>query len=185
LIWIKPPGGLAEENTAMLPAPPAFLVRLPFALFPERLHAELLARAFNHLMRGQRVGERLRALDSKTVCLHVTDAGCRLRLAIGGDGRLRAAEGLEADVTIRGATEDFLALATRREDPDTLFFHRRLAIEGDTETGLAIKNLLDAFEFDWEAHLEDVFGRTPLAPLVARLAATVTAGPRSRPEHAP
>jgi hypothetical protein len=37
------------------------------------------------------------------------------------------------------------ALALRREDPDTLFFTRRLVLEGDTELGLALKNALDAF----------------------------------------
>jgi predicted lipid carrier protein YhbT len=37
-----------------------------------------------------------------------------------------------------------MLLATRRVDPDTLFFERRLLIEGDTETGLRLKNVLDA-----------------------------------------
>ncbi len=41
----------------------------------------------------------------------------------------------------------FLALALRREDPDTLFFTRRLVMTGDTELGLIVKNLLDAI--DW------------------------------------
>lgn len=46
-----------------------------------------------------------------------------------------------------GATaRDFLALARREEDPDTLFFCRRLAMEGDTELGLLVKNTLDAIE---------------------------------------
>lgn len=48
------------------------------------------------------------------------------------------------DVTISATANDFLALALRREDPDTLFFSRRLAIEGDTEIGLLLKNTLDA-----------------------------------------
>jgi len=37
-------------------------------------------------------------------------------------------------------------MATRRTDPDTPFFERRLAIEGDTETGLKLENLPDASE---------------------------------------
>jgi predicted lipid carrier protein YhbT len=37
-------------------------------------------------------------------------------------------------------------LATRRADPDMMFFDRRLLIEGDTETGLRLKNILDAIE---------------------------------------
>ena len=48
------------------------------------------------------------------------------------------------DVTVRASLRDYVALALRREDPDTLFFHRRLVIEGDTALGLAVKNALDA-----------------------------------------
>jgi predicted lipid carrier protein YhbT len=48
------------------------------------------------------------------------------------------------DVTIRASLPDFLALALRQEDPDTLFFTRRLVLEGDTELGLAVKNALDS-----------------------------------------
>lgn len=50
------------------------------------------------------------------------------------------------DVTIRAAARDYLALALRREDPDTLFFTRRIVIEGDTALGLEIKNALDGLQ---------------------------------------
>jgi len=39
-------------------------------------------------------------------------------------------------------------LATSNEDPDSLFFSRKLSIEGNTEDGLYIKNLIDAMDFD-------------------------------------
>ena len=48
------------------------------------------------------------------------------------------------DVTVRASLRDYVALALRREDPDTLFFSRRLVIEGDTDLGLTVKNALDA-----------------------------------------
>ena len=38
-----------------------------------------------------------------------------------------------ADLTIRASAQDFLQLAQRQVDPDTLFFSRRLVMEGDTE----------------------------------------------------
>jgi O2-independent ubiquinone biosynthesis accessory factor UbiT len=51
----------------------------------------------------------------------------------------------KADVTIRAnSPADYLALALRQEDPDTLFFTRRLVLEGDTALGLEIKNALDS-----------------------------------------
>ncbi|MGB7997639.1 MAG: SCP2 sterol-binding domain-containing protein, partial [Photobacterium halotolerans] len=36
----------------------------------------------------------------------------------------------------------------RKVDPDTLFFQRRLTMQGDTELGLAVKNLLDSLDLD-------------------------------------
>lgn len=39
-----------------------------------------------------------------------------------------------------------VTLAMRKEDPDTLFFSRRLSMQGDTELGLLLKNTLDALE---------------------------------------
>jgi predicted lipid carrier protein YhbT len=57
-----------------------------------------------------------------------------------------AAKSSEADLTIAASAYDFLLLARRLEDPDTLFFSRRLSMEGDTELGLLVKNTLDAIE---------------------------------------
>jgi predicted lipid carrier protein YhbT len=49
-------------------------------------------------------------------------------------------------------------MLARREDPDTLFFQRLLAIEGDTALGLEIKNFL--YRLEWEA--------LPIASLLKR-----------------
>jgi predicted lipid carrier protein YhbT len=76
------------------------------------------------------------------------------------NAKLRAATPGMADVRITGNVEDFWRLAARREDPDTLFFSRRLCMEGDTETGVHIKNLLDALDYDWELHFREVLGQT-------------------------
>ena len=48
---------------------------------------------------------------------------------------------------IAASAHDFLLLAQRKEDPDTLFFSRRLVMEGDTELGLLVKNTIDAIDF--------------------------------------
>lgn len=52
------------------------------------------------------------------------------------------------DVSFSGNANDLILIAARKEDPDTLFFQRRLQIEGDTELGLYVKNLMDAIELD-------------------------------------
>ncbi|GGC60400.1 ubiquinone anaerobic biosynthesis accessory factor UbiT [Marinobacter halophilus] len=83
--------------------------------------------------------------------------GRRVRLEINGGqpgatigfwaGRLRVVDG-PGEATIRGSLIAFKTLAERRQDPDQLFFQRRLIIEGDTELGLGLKNLLDSLEWD-------------------------------------
>ncbi|HVB48559.1 MAG TPA: SCP2 sterol-binding domain-containing protein [Burkholderiales bacterium] len=126
----------------MLPAPLIALARC----LPERPPATLLAVALNvALGSGLLSRAALEPLGGRVVRLEVSDAGAGVSLTLGARG-FRAADG-HADVTIRAALRDFLSLALRREDPDTLFFTRRLVIEGDTELGLVAKNALDAV--DW------------------------------------
>jgi len=63
----------------------------------------------------------------------------------------------------------FLQLLSRQEDPDTLFFNRQLTIEGDTELGLIVKNMLDAI--DWSV-LSQSLARLPMpSGLKSRLGA--------------
>ena len=121
----------------MPPLPLFAPLKLPLRLLPDRLHAEVFARAFNHLMRGQSLARRLPALDGKVVRIEISDIPNHIDFVIRGE-RLYPGAGRSPDVTIRGRLEDFWCLATRAEDPDTLFFHRRLSIEGGTETGLHV-----------------------------------------------
>ena len=52
------------------------------------------------------------------------------------------------DVSFAAGLNDLILIAGRKEDPDSLFFQRRLRIEGDTELGLELKNLLDGLDLD-------------------------------------
>lgn len=83
-------------------------------------------------------------LVGRRYAIHVKDLGLNLRFTVSLRGF--APDSGEADLTIRANARDFLLLLTRREDPDTLFFSRRLVNEGDTELGLIVKNLLDAMD---------------------------------------
>jgi predicted lipid carrier protein YhbT len=89
---------------------------------------------------------RLRAkfapLRGKVLRLEIAGLGFGPQLTLDCIG-LRPAFG-KPDVTMRASLADYAALALRREDPDTLFFTRRLVLEGDTALGLEIKNALDA-----------------------------------------
>jgi predicted lipid carrier protein YhbT len=89
----------------------------------------------------------LQPLRGKTLELRVTDAGVRVRLRFTGQVFLPVFDARPADVIIGASAFDFLLLARRQADPDSLFFNRRLIMEGDTELGLLIKNTLDAVDF--------------------------------------
>lgn len=93
--------------------------------------------------------EPLEPLTGKRLLLKVTDAGLALRFTLTPRGFRPLFDPRQADLTISATTRDYLALALREEDPDTLFFSRRLLMEGETDLGLLVKNTLDAV--DWDA----------------------------------
>jgi len=85
-------------------------------------------------------------LLGKKLRLRVTDAQWAFDFEW-SNGRFSACQNKgAADLTISASAYDFLLLARRQEDPDTLFFSRRLSMEGDTELGLLVKNTIDAIE---------------------------------------
>ncbi|MBA1145459.1 SCP2 sterol-binding domain-containing protein [Ectothiorhodospiraceae bacterium WFHF3C12] len=61
-------------------------------------------------------------------------------------GRLERVTSRPAETELTVGPADALRLICRTEDPDTLFFQRRLRIEGDVELGLYVKNALDAVD---------------------------------------
>lgn len=87
------------------------------------------------------------AAYGKRFCVHVKDVGLSMYLSVAPDG-LKAEKTGPVDVTFTATAEDYARLSLRLEDPDTLFFNRRLRIEGDTDLGLTLKNLLDAVDWD-------------------------------------
>lgn len=85
-------------------------------------------------------------LNGQRIRIQVRDAGLRFDFRW-QDGQFRACPPQQAaDLTLSAHAHDFLRLARRLDDPDTLFFNRRLSMEGDTELGLVVKNALDALE---------------------------------------
>ncbi|MEC9482871.1 MAG: SCP2 sterol-binding domain-containing protein [Halomonas sp.] len=129
--------------TLPLPSPLPLLraldPRVPLAL-KRRLIEPLLNRAY-----AGPLGEgEFDDLAGRRVGLAIDDLGIALTLSV-ERSRLVLVD-MAPEVVIRGGWREFLCLATRREDPDGLFFQRRLVIEGDTELGLTVKNLLDGLE---------------------------------------
>ena len=116
-------------------------------LLPQWPHSAALATALNAaLATGVLKRDDLQIIDGRVVRIVVEDGGVIASVRyLDGSFRPAATEG-GADVTFQAPMSAYLQMVTRQEDPDTLFFNRRLLIEGDTELGLAMKNMLDGLE---------------------------------------
>jgi predicted lipid carrier protein YhbT len=96
----------------------------------------------------------LAALEGKLFRVQVLDTGGTAHFTYrGGLFRPAFGAGREPDLAFAANLSAYLQLLARQEDPDTLFFNRELAITGDTELGLLVKNLLDAVEWPKLPHL--------------------------------
>ena len=137
--------------------PPLKPISLMLRAVPDAVHSELFSRLFNHLLKGQPISEQLEDLEGKKLVINISDSRSELAFLI-RDRKLHRTPSSDWNVRISGKLEHFWLLASRAEDPDTLFFNRTLALEGETEAGLYLKNMLDSMEFDSRAHFDAVFG---------------------------
>ncbi len=127
-----------------MPAPLAF----PLALIPRRVHNTLLVQILNRLFAAELAEGELDFLQDRVMRVEVTDARLIFHITLRQNRLSVVADRRADDLSISGCVYDFLLLATRREDADTLFFNRRLKLGGDTELGLYVKNFLDALELE-------------------------------------
>jgi len=100
-----------------------------------------------NLMLAPQLPDDVRAmLAGRSLRLRLLDAGVGFDFCWQGSAFAAARHGPAPDLTIGASVHDLMLLARRQEDPDTLFFSRRLLLEGDTELGLLFKNTLDSLE---------------------------------------
>jgi len=116
------------------------------SLLPRYPHSLIFARAINLALDKKLREEVWQPLHGKQICIRVKDAGLTFHFTLDANGLVACQAVQQPDLTISASAQDFILLALRKEDPDTLFFSRRLLMEGDTELGLLVKNTLDAME---------------------------------------
>ncbi|HYW75173.1 MAG TPA: SCP2 sterol-binding domain-containing protein [Gammaproteobacteria bacterium] len=85
-------------------------------------------------------------LRGRTVMIHAPDLDQSITVTILEGRRLRLLGTKDAETTISATAKDFAGLAVGDIDPDTLFFQRRLRIEGNVALGLETKNTLDGVD---------------------------------------
>lgn len=166
---------MRSERPPTVPAPLALLLRplplAPLALALRRLgqgvtgaHPSLLARLGEHAEKRFLVDPT----DLPFVFL-VRPGTSRPAIVPFGRGRLPA-----FDARIAGPLAVLLGMVHGALDGDALFFSGDLAIEGDTEAVLALRNALDDAELDLAGEFLGALG--PLASLVEPLARSILAG---------
>ncbi len=131
-----------NQNRFLLPEPVGRLLSL-LPVYPGSL---LFATGLNLALKGNLPEDARHSLNGKKLRIRVSDACLSFDFQWNGSRFAAGQPNGEPDLTISASAHDFLLLARRQEDPDTLFFSRRLVMEGDTELGLLVKNTLDSID---------------------------------------
>ncbi|MEJ7807131.1 MAG: SCP2 sterol-binding domain-containing protein, partial [Telluria sp.] len=149
-----------RQRRPAAPSPRAILSHLP--AYPG---SWLFARMLNATLAPQLARDTRAGLEGRLLRLRVADLGLAFDVRWRANGFAPVAPGSAPDLTVAASLHDLWLLARREEDPDSLFFRRRLILEGDTELGLLFKNALDAIDLGaFDLFLRRVAPFTPSSP---------------------
>lgn len=126
------------------------LLKPSFSLLPFSAQKAVLIPALASVFREALEDGDFEFLQDKWLKISVIDLGLNWWLSFDHDRLIMASPDadIHEDVSFSANGDDLILIAGRKQDPDTLFFQRRLKIEGDTELGLEVKNLIDAIDID-------------------------------------
>ncbi len=133
-----------RSQNPLMPAP----LMLPLKILPAFVHNKILLTTLNRLFKQDIEEGELDFLDGKIIHILVEDASIEYCFTLRNSKLVAASNKSAADLILRGTIYNYLLLASREEDTDTLFFSRRLHMQGDTELGLYVKNFLDGMDMD-------------------------------------
>ncbi|MFT5676774.1 MAG: putative lipid carrier protein YhbT [Paraglaciecola sp.] len=124
------------------------LLAIPAKVLPFSVQEKILSRVLNRVFAEALADDEFEFLEGKWLHVAVLDLSINWFISC-RDNKLVIAERADVtDVSFKGNLNELVLITARKEDPDTLFFQRRLKIEGDTELGLEVKNMLDSFDLD-------------------------------------
>ncbi len=111
-----------------------------------RIASAALATTLNVFLRRKLPDEIFERLAGREVAIEVKEPTLRVSFRVAGRRFVPMRPSGAPYLRLRASARDLMRIAAREEDADTLFFHRRLVVEGDTEAALLVKNTLDAIE---------------------------------------
>ena len=126
------------------------VLRPSLRLVPFKVQSSLLLPALHSVFSEAIEDGDFGFLQGKWLKIEITDLELNWWISFDQDKLIMASqsEQIIEDVSFSATGDDLVLIAGRKQDPDTLFFQRRLKIEGDTELGLEVKNLIDAIDID-------------------------------------
>ncbi len=142
-----PPLPYPPSLKSIYPDIPKFL-SFPIAKLPFPLQKKLLTLGLKQVLKEAITEGECDFLKGKWLAVEIEDLNIKWYFSYAENNEILLSPIGSEDVSISGNLNAFILLAARIEDPDTLFFQRKLLIEGDTELGLEIKNLLDSLDID-------------------------------------
>jgi predicted lipid carrier protein YhbT len=136
------------EKIASLPGIKHIPWGAPLRLIPKPLQLFAAGTVANHVLAESLAAGDLDFLQGQSLRLHISDLGYDWHISKRGNSLVFSNPDGRAAASISGHSRDLLLMAGRREDADTLFFQRRLLMEGDTELGLMVKNQIDGIDLE-------------------------------------
>jgi predicted lipid carrier protein YhbT len=121
-------------------------LKFPLRLTPLWIEAIGMGAVMGAIVDGnKRLKERLKEINDKVFLFEAVDLNKKIYLRI-KDGDIGIIPHLAKgpDVVMKGETKVLFGLLLGKEDPDTVFFSRRLEISGDTATAICFKNILNS-----------------------------------------
>ena len=129
---------------------PANLGRISTKM-PERLNFLVVNQLINKAFEEQVDDGDFDFLQGRSLQIEIIDAGVYVSLTKSGN-KLTCSHFSDqqhvADVTLSIDVANAIALLNQEVDPDTLFFQRKLKINGDTELAHHVKNTIDTLDPD-------------------------------------
>ncbi|WP_299018832.1 SCP2 domain-containing protein [uncultured Photobacterium sp.] len=138
---------IAQLRKHMVQHGPA-LIRVPAKLTPFAIQKKCMLDGLAMVFKEALEDGDFEFLEDRWLKVEVRDLGLRWFISYQNEQLVVSDHVEQEDVSFSGECNDLVLIAARKEDPDTLFFQRRLRIEGDTELGLEVKNLMDSIDLE-------------------------------------
>ena len=108
----------------------ASILRSPVQLLPKTVQKRALLEALKNVFKEALEDGDFEFLEDKWLKVSIKDMGLSWCISYKNEQLVVADKEVAEDVSFSGNLNDLVLIAGRKEDPDTLFFQRRLSIEG-------------------------------------------------------